>query len=260
MLNSLEPGDIIITDNHVYKVSSTMRTLRGALTSMRLLDKGGWVHNINVDRLDDYPFDMTGIITGNFDHIRKSENVDVEDLFDMERGRDELIQEYAKIQNLLPITPTPVITQWLTVPHTELTLSLRPDRREKELKKIKGLLEEAENKLDETACSIKEGHKTYTSKYAKIAIEHATYLATEEPDKKLCKAIKEAHRESFPDKNLYPKVAGSAIYADLSPERLHAQLQEQASWVFHQVMKSALTIQYLDTLAESLYGEPIKKG
>lgn len=260
MLNNLESGDIIITNDHIYKVSSTMRTLRGVLTSMRLLDKNGWVHYINVEDISECPVEMTEIITGNFDHIRKSENVDIEDLFDMERGRDELIQEYAKIQNLLPITPTPVITEWLTVPHCELTLSLRPDRREKELKKIKCLLEEAENKLDETACSIKEGHKKYTSKYAKIAIEYATYLATEEHDKKLCEAIKEAHRESFPGENLYPKVAYPTIYADLSPERLHAQLQEKASWVFHQVMKSSLIIQYLDTLAESLYSEPIKKG
>lgn len=258
MLNNLEPGDIIITDNHIYKVSSTMRTLRGTLTSMRLLDKNGWVHYINVEDISECPVEMTDIITGNFDHIRKSENVDIEDLFDMERGRDELLEEYAKTQNLLPLTPTPVISSWLTTPHTDLTLSLRLDRREKELKKINGLLKEAENKLDETACSIKEGHKKYTSKYAKIAIEYATYLATEEHDKKLCEAIKEAHRESFHSNNLYIKVAGSAIYADLSPERLHAKLQENASWVFHQVMKSSLTIQYLDTLAESLYGEPIK--
>lgn len=258
MLNNLEPGDIIITDNHIYKVSSTMRTLRGTLTSMRLLDKNGWVHYINVEDISGCPVEMTDIITGNFDHIRKSENVDIEDLFDMERGRDELLEEYAKTQNLLPLTPTPVISSWLTTPHTDLTLSLRLDRREKELKKINGLLKEAENKLDETACSIKEGHKKYTSKYAKIAIEYATYLATEEHDKKLCEAIKEAHRESFHSNNLYIKVAGSAIYADLSPERLHAKLQENASWVFHQVMKSSLTIQYLDTLAESLYGEPIK--
>lgn len=260
MLNSLEPGDIIVTDDHFYKVSSTMHTLRGNLTSIRLLDKEGWVHFINVEDISECPFEMTNIITGNFDHIRKSENVDIEDLFDMERGRDELIEEYAKIQNLLPITPTPVITKWLTKPHTELSLSLRPDRREKELKKIKGLLEEAENKLDETACSIKEGHKKYTSKYAKIAIEYAAYLPTEEHDKKFCEAIKEAHRESFPGMNLYPKVAYPTVYADLSPERLHAQLQEKSSRVFHQVMKSTLTIQYLYTLAESLYSEPIKQG
>lgn len=254
MLNNLEPGDIIITDDHFYKVTRTMRTLRGTLTSMHVLDKEGVERYINAG--NGYPIELIG----GFDYIKKSENVDIEELFDMERGRDELIQEYAKIQNLLPITPTPVITEWLTVPHCELTLSLRPDRREKELKKIKCLLEEAENKLDETACSIKEGHKKYTSKYAKIAIEYATYLATEEHDKKLCEAIKEAHRESFPGENLYPKVAYPTIYADLSPERLHAQLQEKASWVFHQVMKSSLIIQYLDTLAESLYSEPIKKG
>lgn len=260
MLNNLESGDIIITDNHIYKVSSTMRTLRGALTSMRLLDKGGWVYNINVDKLDDYPFDMTGIITGNFDHIRKSENVDIEDLFDMERGRDELLEEYAKVQNLLPLTPTPIISSWLTKPHTDLTLSLRLDRREKELKKVESLLEEAESKLYETACSIEEARKKYTAKYAKVAIEHATYLATEEHDKKYCEAIKEAYRESFHSENLYIKVAGSAIYADLSPERLHAKLQENARHVFQRVVKSQLTIHYLDALAKTLYGEPIKKG
>lgn len=110
------------------------------------------------------------------------------------------------------------------------------------------------------ACSIEEARKKYTAKYAKVAIEHATYLATEEHDKKYCEAIKEAYRESFHSENLYIKVAGSAIYADLSPERLHAKLQENARHVFQRVVKSQLTIHYLDALAETLYGEPIKKG
>ena len=269
MLNNLESGDIIITDNHIYKVSSTMRTLRGILTSMRLLDKNGWARYINVEDISECPVEMTDIITGNFDHIKKSENVDIEELFDMERGRDELIEGYTKIQTLLPGAYKPAqpskannpnSTSWILNHPDKLTLSLHPDKREEELKKVKSLLEEAERKLHDAACNIQEGRKKYAAKYTEVAIEHATYLAIEEHDKKYCEAIKEAYHESFPWENQPFSIAYPRIYSASFPEKLHAKLQENVYNTHQEIVKSLLVIGYLNILAENLYGEPIKKG
>lgn len=267
MLNNLEPGDIIITDDHFYKVTRTMRTLRGVLTSMHILSKEGVEQYVNVE--GGYPINLAALVTGDFDHIKKSENVDIEELFDMERGRDELIEGYTKIQTLLPgaykpAQPSkannPTSTSWMLNHPDKLTLSLHPDKCEEELKKIKSLLEEAERKLHDAACNIREGRKKYAAKYTEVAIENATYLETEEHRKKFCKAIKEAYHESFPWENQPFNIAYPRIYSTSFPEKLHAKLQENVYNTHQEIIKSLLVIEYLDTLAETLYGEPIQKG
>lgn len=258
MLNNLEPGDIIVTDDHFYKVTSTMRTLRGALTSMHILGKEGVEQYIDAD--GGYPINLAALVTGDFDHIKKSENVDIEELFDMERGRDELIEEYSKIQPLVPGAYIPHGSSWVFSRPDKPTFSLRLDKREEELKKAMDLLEEAGRKLHDAACNIQEGRKKYAAKYAKLVAEHATYLATEEHDKKFCKAIKEAYHESFPWEKQPFKISSPQIYIPSLPAVLHAKLQKNPLETFHQVLKSAATIHYLDALAKTLYGEPIKQG
>ena len=263
MLNNLEPGDIIITDDHFYKVTRTMRTLRGTLTSMHVLGKEGVERYINAG--NGYPIELIG----GFDYIKKSENVDIEELFDMERGRDELIEGYTKIQTLLPgaYSPTqpskarnPNSTSWILNHPDKLTLSLHPDKREEELKKAKSLLGEAERKLHEAACNIQEGRKKHAAKYTEVAIENATYLETEEHRKKFCKAIKEAYHESFPWENQPFSIAYPRIYSAPFPEKLHAKLQENVCNTHQEIVKSLLVIEYLNILAENLYGEPIKRA
>lgn len=258
MLNSLEPGDIIVTDDHFYKVSSTMHTLRGTLTSMHILGKEGVEQYIDAE--GGYPINLAALVTGDFDHIKKSENVDIEELFDMERGRDELIEEYSKIQQLAPGAYIPYGSSLVFSRPNKPTLSLRLDKREEEFKKVKDLLEEAERKLDDAACNIDAGRKKYATKYAKIATEYATYLATEEHDKKFCKAIKEAYHESLPWEKQSFKISNPRIYSSSHPTVLHAQFQKNSLETFHQVLKSAATIQYLNALAKTLYADPIKKS
>lgn len=252
MLNNLEPGDIIITDDHIYKVTRTMHTLRGVLTSMHILGKEGAEQYVNAE--GGYPINLASLVTGDFDHIKKSENVDIEELFDMERGRDKLIEEYSKIQQLAPGAYIPYGSP------DKPALSLRLDKREEEFKKVKDLLEEAGRKLHDAACNIDAGRKKYATKYAKVATEYATYLATEEHDKKFCQAIKEAYHESLPWEKQSFKISNPRIYSSSHPTVLHAQFQKNSLETFHQVLKSVATIRYLDALAKTLYCEPIKKG
>lgn len=224
---------------------------------MRLIDKDGWTHFINLEGTEEHPFEMVGITTGNFDHIRKSENVDIEELFYKERGRDELIKEYSKIQNLLPGTNKPGTPSWLTVPPARLTLSLRLNKGKEELNKVLNLLNEAENTLWEDSKHLEESRKKYATEYAKVATEYATYLATEEHNKKFCKAIKKAylasfHREGKPVKALTPRA-----FDHSTPERLHAGLQGNTYKLESETIKALLAIPHLTALAETLYLDPI---